>query len=508
MAAPNGACVRSRAQIGLDAPLISVEAHIQNVGLPAFTLVGLPEVAVKEAKDRVRSAMTTSGFDFPGGRITVNLAPADQQKGGSRFDLAMATAILVASGQLPAQRLEQLEMIGELGLFGDLRRSPGALCAATAAARAGRTLVLPMSDMAQLTHFAPSNVIACSHINEVCEFLRFGRLPAVRSYGPIALESPRADQPGLADVIGQEAAKRALRIAAAGGHHLLMVGPPGSGKTMLASRLPGLLGRLDRRRALEVAQIYSIGTNPPPAPGQRPFRAPHHSASAAALVGGGAIPKPGEITLAHNGVLFLDELPEFTRSVLDNLREPLESRQISLARAAARAVYPASFQLIAAMNPCPAGLVCRPDRCRCSPHQKQTYQSRLSGPLLDRIDLHVAVPALATDAMLDGVQAPNSQVNPQDDAKYCENARRRAHNRQGKPNAELNGEQAQAFCQLSQRGRSVLSKAIERFDLSMRSVHKILRISRTIADMESCDTVADEHLLEALSYRSLDWQSS
>ncbi len=508
MAAPNGACVRSRAQIGLDAPLISVEAHIQNVGLPAFTLVGLPEVAVKEAKDRVRSALTTSGFDFPSGRITVNLAPADQQKGGSRFDLAMATAILVASGQLPAQRLAQLEMIGELGLFGDLRRSPGALCAATAAARAGHTLLLPASDMIQLEHFTPSNVVACSHLTEVCEYLRFGRLPTSPVRGPIPLAPPSAQQPALADVIGQETAKRALRIAAAGGHHMLMVGPPGSGKTMLASRLPGLLGKLDRRRALEVAQIYSIGDNPPPTPGQRPFRAPHHSASAAALVGGGAIPKPGEITLAHNGVLFLDELPEFTRSVLDNLREPLESRQISLARAAARAVYPASFQLIAAMNPCPAGIVCRPDRCRCSPHQKQAYQSRLSGPLLDRIDLHVAVPALATNAMLNHSRPADPQPSARDDLRLCDNARRRAADRQGIPNAELSGEKAQAYCQLSPRGRSMLAKAIDRFDLSMRSVHKILRISRTIADMQSCDTVADEHLLEALSYRSLDWQSS
>ncbi|MCR9278341.1 MAG: YifB family Mg chelatase-like AAA ATPase [Pseudomonadaceae bacterium] len=508
MAAPNGACVRSRAQIGLDAPLIRVEAHIQNVGLPAFTLVGLPEVAVKEAKDRVRSAMTTSGFDFPSGRITVNLAPADQQKGGSRFDLAMATAILVASGQLPPERLEQLEMIGELGLFGDLRRSPGALCAATAAARARRTLVLPSSDMAQLEHFAPSNVLACSHLNEVCEFLRYGRVPATRRRASPTLEPPQSRQPALSDVVGQESAKRALRIAAAGGHHLLMVGPPGSGKTMLASRLPGLLGRLDRRRALEVAQIYSIGDNQPPPPGERPFRAPHHSASAAALVGGGSVPKPGEITLAHNGVLFLDELPEFKRSVLDNLREPMESRSISLARAAARAVYPARFQLIAAMNPCPAGLVCRPDKCRCAPHQKQAYQSRLSGPLLDRIDLHVAVPALATDVMLNASAPDAGTLSAQDDVQLCENARQRAFQRQGMVNAELSGEQAQTACQLSPHGRDVLTKAIATFDLSMRSVHKILRISRTIADMQSCEKVADEHLLEALSYRSLDWQSS
>ncbi|WP_165679769.1 YifB family Mg chelatase-like AAA ATPase, partial [Metapseudomonas otitidis] len=375
------------AQVGVEAPAVTVEAHLAN-GLPSLALVGLPETAVKESKDRVRSALLTSGFEFPLRRITLSLAPADLPKEGGRFDLAVALGILAASGQVPAAALEQLECLGELALSGALRPVQGVLPAALAARAAGRALVVPRENAEEASLASGLTVFAVGHLLELAAHLN-GQSP-LAPFQSQGLPLQAAPYPDLADVQGQLAAKRALLVAAAGAHNLLLSGPPGTGKTLLASRLPGLLPPLEEHEALEVAAIHSVASQSPLAcwP-QRPFRQPHHSASGPALVGGGSRPKPGEITLAHQGVLFLDELPEFDRKVLEVLREPLESGEIIIARANDRVRFPARFQLVAAMNPCPCGyLGDETHRCRCTPEQIQRYRARLSGPLLDRIDLH------------------------------------------------------------------------------------------------------------------------
>lgn len=384
------AIVHSRAQVGVEAPCVSVEAHLAN-GLPSLTLVGLPETAVRESKDRVRSALLNAGFDFPARRITLNLAPADLPKDGGRFDLAIALGILAASGQLPGTALDGLECLGELALSGAIRPVRGVLPAALAARDARRVLVVPKENAEEASLASGLTVFAVDHLLEIAGHLSGqAPLPPYQARGLLRAPFP---YPDLAEVQGQAAAKRALLVAAAGAHNLLLSGPPGTGKTLLASRLPGLLPALDEDEALEVAAIHSVASHVPlrhwP---QRPFRQPHHSASAPALVGGGSRPQPGEITLAHQGVLFLDELPEFERKVLEVLREPLESGEIVIARANGRVRFPARFQLVAAMNPCPCGYLGDPSgRCRCTPEQVQRYRGKLSGPLLDRIDLHVSV---------------------------------------------------------------------------------------------------------------------
>ncbi len=490
------AIVNSRALVGVDAPAVTVEAHLAN-GLPALTLVGLPETAVKESKDRVRSAILNCGFEFPARRITLNLAPADLPKDGGRFDLAIALGILAASGQIPAASLASLECLGELALSGAVRPVQGVLAAALAARACGRTLVVPRENAEEACLASGLPVLAVGHLLQLAAHCA-GTEP-ITPYQPQGLSRVPEPYPDLADVQGQSAAKRALLIAAAGAHNLLFSGPPGTGKTLLASRLPGLLPALEEHEALEVAAIHSLASNIPldrwP---QRPFRQPHHSASGPALVGGGSKPRPGEITLAHQGVLFLDELPEFDRKVLEVLREPLESGQIVIARAHDKVRFPARFQLVAAMNPCPCGYLGDPSgRCRCSTEQIQRYRSKLSGPLLDRIDLHLTVARETTSL--------NCQPDPLDTSARAASrvaaARQQQQRRQGCANAFLDLDGLRQHCQLGSADQLWLENACERMGLSLRAAHRILKVSRTLADLEGITAIQRGHLAEALQYR-------
>ncbi|QZI70929.1 YifB family Mg chelatase-like AAA ATPase [Pseudomonas protegens] len=490
------AIIHSRAQVGVQAPAVSVEVHLAN-GLPSLTLVGLPEAAVKESKDRVRSAILNAGFNFPPRRITLNLAPADLPKDGGRFDLAIALGILAASVQVPALALDNLECLGELALSGAVRAVRGVLPAALAARKAGRTLLVPRANAEEACLASGLEVIAVDHLLEAVAHLN-GHVP-IAPYISDGLQENHSPYPDLREVQGQLAAKRALLVAAAGAHNLLFSGPPGTGKTLLASRLPGLLPPLQEDEALEVAAIHSVSSHKPlrhwP---QRPFRQPHHSASGPALVGGGSKPRPGEITLAHHGVLFLDELPEFDRKVLEVLREPMESGQIVIARARDRVQFPARFQLVAAMNPCPCGYLGDPNgRCRCTPEQIQRYRNKLSGPLLDRIDLHLTVAREAT--------ALNPEPQPGDDsacaAARVAQARERQQQRQGCANAHLDLPGLRRHCQLSTADERWLEAACERLNLSLRAAHRLLKVARTLADLEQAARINREHLAEALHYR-------
>jgi magnesium chelatase family protein len=495
------AVVHSRAQVGLEAPPVTVEVHLSN-GLPSLSIVGLPEAEVKEAKDRVRSAILNSRFEFPARRITINLAPADLPKEGARFDLAIALGILAASGQIPDTKLRDHEFVGELALTGELRPVRGALAVALQARSAHRTLVLPMANLGEALLAERIAARGATHLLEVSAHLGGSRaLPELPPHpAPFAL-SP---VPDLNEVKGQHQAKRALEIAAAGGHSLLYLGPPGSGKSMLAARLPGLLPPMSDEEALETAAIHSLYN------GftlerwkQRPYRAPHHTASGVALVGGGGSPRPGEISLAHNGVLFLDELPEFDRHVLEVLREPLESGRVTISRAARSAEFPARFQLVAAMNPCPCGYAGDPTgRCRCTPAQVQQYRARLSGPLLDRIDLHVEVPALPREVLLadrDAREEGSAQVR-----ERASIARQRMLSRDGKTNAALGNREIEQVCALDAAGRTLVEQAMARLGLSARAYHRVLKVARTIADLAGEERIAPAHLAEAIQYRSLD----
>lgn len=496
------ATVYSRAQSGINSPLVTVEVHLSN-GLPSLSIVGLPEAAVKESKDRVRGALLNSQFDFPARRITINLAPADLPKEGGRFDLPIALGILAASGQLPTDTLSRYEFVGELALSGELRPLRGVLPAAIAARDAKRTLVVPQENGAEASLVDGVEVLAASHLLEVCAHLNALEKLAFVQYQAQADSQSTLDD--LSEVRGQHHAKRALEVAAAGGHSLLMVGPPGTGKTMLASRLPGILPSMNGDEALEAAAVASISERGFTVEQwqQRPFRAPHHTASGVALVGGGSNPRPGEISLADHGVLFLDELPEFDRKVLEVLREPLESGRITISRAARQAEFPARFQLVAAMNPCPCGYLGHSNgRCHCTGEQVQRYRSRVSGPLMDRIDMHVEVPNVPQAVLR---ASPNEQgENSAVVRQRVEVARTKQTARSNKPNAVLKNREVQQHCGISDDDSKLLEQAIDRLGLSARAYHRILKVARTIADLAGEKDIATPHLTEAIAYRRLD----
>ena len=483
----------SRGLDGLNAPPVTVEVHLAN-GLPGLTLVGLPDAEVREARDRVRAAIVNSGFEYPARRITVNLAPADLPKESGRFDLPIALGILAASGQIPSRLLASHEFAGELSLSGELRPVRGALAMALNAADGGKTFILPELSASEAVLTGQNNILAASSLLAVCAHLA-GETPLVTP----ALPEPADPRifPDLAEVRGQVQARRALEIAAAGKHSLLMLGPPGAGKSMLAARLPGLMPPLDDVAARASAAVLSlVGQFDPARYGQRVFRSPHHTASAAALVGGGNPPRPGEISLAHEGILFLDELPEFARKVLETLREPLETGRVHISRAARHADYPAEFQLIAAMNPCPCGYHGE-KRCQCTPEQVARYRGKLSGPFVDRIDLVIEVPALPPESL---VGRPDGESSASVRERVV-SAWQRQNERQGKANARLSTREIDALCQPDSAGNTLLKEAAGRLGLSARAWHRVLKVARTIADLGDCAIIGAPHIAEAIQYR-------
>jgi len=497
------AILYSRAHDGINAPLVTVEVHITN-GLPSLSIVGLPELAVRESKDRVRGAILNSRFEFPAQRITVNLAPADLPKEGGRFDLPIALGILAASNQVPQQECSSYEFAGELALSGELRAIKGVLPIALATKDANRSLIIPRQNGEEAALVTDITAYTATNLLEICEHLIQGR-----SLRPATVSKPTQNNdstPCLSDVRGQAQTKRALEVAAAGGHSMLMIGPPGSGKSMLASRLPGILPTMTEIEALESAAILSISDQ-----GfdfnnwkVRPFRNPHHTASGIALVGGGSSPRPGEISLAHQGVMFLDELPEFDRRVLEVLREPMESGSITISRAARQAEFPARFQLITAMNPCPCGHLGENTghSCICTSEQVNRYRQRISGPLLDRIDIHVEVPRVPPQQLQHST--PNSSESSQQVRSRVEEARMIQQQRSGTPNAALTSREVEQFCHLDTKPMQLLHRAMEQLGLSARAYHRILKLARTIADLDQQGNINTGHLGEAIGYRRLD----
>jgi magnesium chelatase family protein len=492
------AVLYSRALSGMEAAQVTVEVHLAN-GLPSFTIVGLPETEVKESKDRVRAALQNCQFDFPARRITVNLAPADLPKESGRFDLPIALGILAATGQIPSEKLADYEYAGELALTGELRPIRGALAMTYRASNSGRAFILPEANAAEAALVEEAIVYPAQSLLQVAAHLA-GREALAPYVGQPQTVAPR--YPDMREVKGQMQAKRALEIAAAGGHSVLMVGPPGTGKSMLAGRFPGILPPMSEEEALQSAALQSLDGSFDVAKWKtRPYRSPHHTASGVALVGGGSNPRPGEISMALHGVLFLDELPEFERSVLEVLREPLESGRITISRAARRADFPAQFQLVAAMNPCPCGYLGHYNgKCRCTPDQVARYRNKISGPLLDRIDIQIEVPAVAQDDLLgkaDGEPSATIQAR-------VEIARQRQLARQDKANAQLSVSEIDALCAPDEQGAALLQQAIGRLNLSARAYHRVLKVARSIADLEGIEGIAAKHIAEAVQYRRLN----
>lgn len=493
------AIVHSRASVGVQAPEVTVEVYISK-GMPGFNLVGLPETTVKESRDRVRSAIIHSGFEFPSKRITVNLAPADLPKEGGRFDLPIALGILAASEQIPEEVLSQYEFLGELALSGELRPVKGVIPAALAASHMSRCLIVPRDNGDQAALVAPDIHKSAETLTQVCQAL-FGELQLGLHRDKPAATTPDSDR-DLTDIIGQQQGKRALEIAAAGGHNVLFLGPPGTGKTMLASRLCDLLPEMSDGEAMETAAVASLVQQEINQQNwkTRPFRAPHHSSSMAALVGGGSIPRPGEISLAHNGLLFLDEMPEFERKVLDSLREPLESGEIIISRAQGKTRFPARFQLVGALNPSPSGYY-EGEAGRSNPQVILRYLGRLSGPLLDRFDMSIEIPALPKGTLAQGGERGESTAVVKErvlDARACMLKRGK------KINALLGSREIEKHCPLLPEDAEFLENALHTLGLSIRAYHRLIKVARTIADLAGEEQIVRRHLAEALGYRAMD----
>ncbi|MEE9446944.1 MAG: YifB family Mg chelatase-like AAA ATPase [Arenicellales bacterium] len=497
------AVVQSRAEQGVSAQEVSVEVHLTG-GLPAFSIVGLPEAAVRESKDRVRSALISANFEFPRKKITVNLAPADLPKEGGRYDLPIAIGILAASGVIPQSALDDKVFIGELALTGALRSTRGGLVTALSLREQNLTLCLPLANAEEASAVPNINILPAAHIIELVAIL-LGQ-QSIQSLPEAILVEPVSGK-DISDVKGQAFAKRALMIAAAGNHNILMYGPPGTGKSMLAERFAGLLPELPLEQALEAAAIASVSNDGLDMQRwrQRPFRSPHHSASSVAIVGGGAKAMPGEISLAHHGVLFLDEFTEFDKRVLESLREPLESGKVSIARAAYRATYPAKFILVAAMNPCQCGFhgdAQNPARCRCTPDQISRYRAKLSGPLLDRIDMHIEVPRVPQTVL--SAPSPEDEPNSAQIRDEIEAVQAQQLERQACLNSALSVKQIDEFCRLDEASQQLIDTAMLRLGLSARGYHRILKLARSIADLEGAEQIQQTHLGQAIQLRSLD----